>query len=224
MHTDIRKIVSSVILGGALLGASAAQAQDMVTNYGPYVSVAGGLNDSKTMNFALRNPINAAPSSRNIFYDTGYTFNGAFGTKWTNGLRTELEVGYRKSGVERMDATALEGSQKVLGVMGNVLYDIDTGSRVNFSVGGGVGVGRAKWDNVRATGLPTFTDTDTNLQWQAIGEVSMPISQQMAVFAGYRYVTLYDNNFISTTGAARASAGTNRSHNVLLGLRYFFNS
>ncbi|MHB1205901.1 MAG: outer membrane protein [Rhodospirillaceae bacterium] len=216
--------MSSIVLGGALCGAAAAQAQDTGANYGPYVSIAGGINDPKSMDFALRNPITAAPTSRTANFNTGYNFNGAFGTKWTNGIRTELEVSYRKSGVDNISGTTVDGSQKTLSLMGNALYDIDTGSRLNFSVGGGVGVGRAKWDNVNGAGLPTFNDSDTNLQWQAIGEVGLPIGRQMSLFADYRYITLYDNNFISTTGSARASAGTDRSHNILVGLRYFFNS
>ena len=224
MRTDMRRIMSSVILGGALLGASTAGAQDVGANYGPYVSIAGGMSDSRDMNIALRNPITAAPSNRNVGFNTGWTLNGAFGNKWTNGIRTELEVSYRKVGVDHLDGTTLNGSQKVLGGMGNVLYDIDTGSRINFSVGGGVGVGHSKWDNVRGAGLPTFNTSDTNLQWQAIGEVGMPITRNVSLFADYRYITLYDNNFASTTGTARASAGTDRSHNVLVGLRYFFNS
>lgn len=223
MHTDMRRVMSSTILGLALF-AGAAQAQDLGANYGSYVSIAGGLSDSKDMNIALRNPLTAAPVSNTIHTNTGWTLNGAFGNKWTNGIRTELEVGYRKVGLDRMNATTVDGSQKTLSVMGNVLYDIETGSKVNFSVGGGVGIGRAKWDNVRGTGIPSFNDTDTNLQWQAIGEVSMPVGERMALFADYRYVTLYDNNFVSTTGTARASNGTDRSHNVLVGLRYFFSS
>jgi opacity protein-like surface antigen len=224
MRTDMRRIMSSMIVGGALIGAAAAQAQDTGPNYGPYVSIAAGLNDPKSMDFALRNPTTAAPVGSTAHFDTGYNFNGAFGTKWTNGIRTELEVSYRKAGMDHIGATAVDGSQKTLGLMGNVLYDIDTLGRINFSVGGGVGVGHSKWDNVRAAGLPTFNDHDTNLQWQAIGEVGLPIGRQLALFADYRYITLYDNNFISTTGTARASAGTDRSHNVLVGLRYFFNS
>jgi opacity protein-like surface antigen len=224
MRTDMRRIMSSIILGGALCGGAAAHAQEAGANFGPYVSIAGGINDPKSMNVALRNPLTAAPSNRTVNYDTGYNFNGAFGTKWTNGIRTELEVSYRKSGVDNIGGTTVDGSQKTLSLMGNALYDIDTGSRLNFSVGGGVGVGRAKWDNVGGAGLPTFNDHDTNLQWQAIGEVGLPIGRQMALFADYRYITLYDNNFVSTTGTARASAGTDRSHNVLVGLRYYFNS
>lgn len=224
MHTDMRRLMSSTILGFALLGAGAASAQDYGANYGPYASIAGGLTDSKDMTFALRNPLNAAPTTNTLHTNTGWTLNGAFGTKWTNNIRTELEVAYRKVGLDRINATAAGGSQKTLSLMGNALYDIDTGSKVNFSVGAGVGIGRAKWDDVRATGIPSFNDTDTNLQWQAIGEVSMPVGERMALFADYRYITLYDNNFISTTGTARASNGTDRSHNVLVGLRYFFRS
>ncbi len=223
MHTDMRRIMTSTILGLAL-SAGTASAQDYGANYGPYVSVAGGMTDSKDMNIALRNPLGAAPTSNTIHTNTGWTVNGAFGNKWTNGLRTELEVAYRQVGADRINATTLSGSQKTLSLMGNVLYDIETGSKINFSVGGGAGVGRAKWADVRGMGVPSFNDSDTNLQWQAIGEVSMPIGEKMALFADYRYITLYDNNFYSTTGTARASAGTDRSHNVLVGLRYYFGS
>ena len=218
--------VFSALLGATVLclgTASASRAQD-VANIGPYVSVSGGINDPRSMDVAVRNPIGAAATDSHVHYDTGYMFTGAFGNKWSNGFRTEVEASYRKADINSIGATSLTGSQKVLSLMGNVLYDIDTLGRVNFSIGGGAGVGHNKWDTVTAgtVGSQVYDTHDTNLQWQAIGEVGLPLGHQMALFADYRYITLYDNAFTSTTGTSRISAGTDHSHNVLMGLRYYF--
>ena len=225
--TDKRRILPAICIGActfyALAGARLAHAQQAGANYGPYVSIAGGVSFPDDMSMTLRNPAGGPPQSRDVNFNTGFNINGAIGEKWTNGFRTELELGYRHADISRFDAVSWTGSQKVLGLMGNVLYDIDTHGGLTFSVGGGAGVGHNKWDNVApaAGGGPVFDSHDTNFQWQAIGEVSVPVSTRLAAFADYRYITLYDNAFTSPSGA-RISAGTDHSNNILVGLRFFF--
>ena len=106
--------------------------------------------------------------------------------------------------------------------MGNVLYDVNISSFI-VSAGAGAGVGHNKWAGVTGFGVPRFDDGSTNLQWQGIGEVALPFSTHLAAFADYRYITLYDNKFDSTTGTSRLSGGTDHTHNFMVGLRYFFN-
>jgi opacity protein-like surface antigen len=204
--------------------ASAALAQQDVS-YGPYASIAGGLNLTRDNTVVLRNPATAnLGTARDVTYSTGWNATAAFGDKWQNGLRTEAEVSYRHAGIDRFGVATGTGSQSVWGFMGNVLYDIDTRSKLNFSVGGGVGAGRASWNSVSAPGTPNFDDSDLNLQWQAIAEVGMPLSSQVHAFVDYRYITLYDSKFNSSPAGARVSGGTDHSHNILVGLRYYFDA
>jgi opacity protein-like surface antigen len=221
--TGKRCLLSAVALCGVVSAASAAFAQEDVS-YGTYLSLGGGLNLTQDDTKVLRNPdISNLGVSRDVSYNTGYNITGAFGYKWLSGFRTEAEVSYRHSGIDRLNTVDWSGSQAVWGFMGNVLYDFNTASKINFSVGGGVGAGRASWNNVTAPASPNFDSHDTNLQWQLIGEVGMPLSSQIQAFVDYRYITLYDSKFTSVPPGARISAGTDHSHNILVGLRYYFN-
>jgi hypothetical protein len=219
--TGKRCLLSAVALCGAFGAASAASAQDI--SYGSYLSLGGGLNLPTNDTKVLRSPANSNLGvSREVSYNTGYNITGAFGYKWLGGFRTEAEVSYRHAGIDQFNNVDWSGSQGVWGFMGNVLYDFNTASKINFSVGGGIGVGRASWNNVTAPAAPNFDSHDTNLQWQAIGEVGMPLSSQVHAFVDYRYITLYDSKFTSVPAGARISGGTDHSHNILVGLRYYF--
>lgn len=220
--TGKRCLLSAVALCGVFGAASAAFAQEM--SYGTYLSLGGGLTMPQDSTMVLRNPANSNLGvSRDVSFNTGYNITGAFGYKWLSGFRTEAELSYRHAGIDQFNGTDWSGTQSTWGFMGNVLYDFNTASKINFSVGGGIGAGRASWNNVTAPAAPNFDSHDTNLQWQLIGEVGMPLSSQVQAFVDYRYITLYDSKFTSVPAGARISDGTNHSHNVLVGLRYFFN-
>ena len=222
--TGKRCLLPALAMCGVFAAASAAVAQDDV-NYGTYASIAGGLNLTRDNTVVLRNPATSNfGSPLNATYGTGWNATAAFGNKWQSGLRTEAEVSYRHAGIDTLGVSNANGSQSVWGFMGNVLYDIDTRSKINFSVGGGVGAGHASWNNVNAPGVPNIDDSDLNLQWQAIAEVGMPLSSQVHAFVDYRYITLYDNKFDSSPAGARVSGFTDHSHNILVGLRYYFNA
>jgi opacity protein-like surface antigen len=148
-------------------------------------------------------------------------------------LRTEAEVNYRQSELDDIAGARTTGRQKVLGFMGNVLFDIDLGENSRFRpyIGGGAGVGYTKWKNVQADpsgtfplGGPRYDDRDKGFQWQAIGGFNHAINENMDGFIEYRYIGIENLKFHTRTplGFSAASRHNDRSHNLLLGVRFNF--
>ena len=195
----------------------------------PYVSLGGGFSMPNDSTVDYRNTPTSPKVTGTTGFDTGYIFSGALGYRFESGLRTEAEINFRKSGVDSIAGTDASGKQRVLGLMGNVLYDFAPISTFRPYIGGGVGVGWNKWSGVSAgpsatfpAGTATVSDKDTAFQWQGIAGVATPISERTDVFVEYRYIGLEQNKFAGVTGTTMASRHDDRSHNALVGVRYNF--
>ena len=217
-----------IALLGTLAGlctASTAFAQ------GPYFSVGGGLNqpEDSSVNYTIPSTTGTTTPAETTF-DMGYILSGALGYQWENGFRTEAEVNYRQASINDIAGAGAPGRQKALSVMGNVLYNIGDYNSFKPYVGGGAGYVWNKWKNVTgnpsatfALGTPNFTDRDGAFQWQAIGGVSHPFTERMDGFVEYRYIGTINNRFQSgVPGAGTASSHDDRSHNLLVGVRFKF--
>ena len=211
------------------IAAGAAFAQE--TRENTYVSIGGGASfpGSSSVNYTNA-PASPAVNGQTSF-DTGYILSGALGYRWASGMRTEVEYNFRKAGVDHIAGADAAGKQRVHGLMGNVLFDIGDYNSFRPYVGGGAGVGWNRWSGVQGgpsatfpAGTALFTDTDTALQWQAIGGVTKPLSENVDGFVEYRYIGLENNKFRggTTPTAIAASRHDDRSHNILAGVRYNF--
>jgi opacity protein-like surface antigen len=222
---------------GALAGlnaASSALAQDTMTvAQGPYVSFAAGASQPDPSHVFVSNPTTTPGVNAKTTFDTGIAFSAALGYRWQRGLRTEAEMNYRQAEINDIAGARATGRQKVLGFMGNMLFDIDLGEDQRFRpyIGGGAGVGYNKWKHVRATesgtfpvGSPQFDDRDTVFQWQAIGGFNHAINENIDAFVEYRYIGLQNVKFYTTSplGFSSISRHNDRSHNLMLGMRFNF--
>lgn len=203
---------------------------------GPYLSLGAGANRVEPDNTNIIGPPRTAglPSTNTpskFTFGTGYDILGAAGWHFGNGFRAELEGGWRQSPVHRVNGTAWTGGQQVLSLMGNAYYDFhtpDSDSRFQFTpyIGGGVGVGRERFYNVSnrsIPGSPIFSGHDSGFQWQAIGGVSMPLSERIAAFVEYRYISLSNSRIGSRSDPiSRVVDFDNHSHNVVVGVRFSF--
>jgi outer membrane protein OmpA-like peptidoglycan-associated protein len=216
----------------AIAGASAADFTTPVP--GPYISLGAGITVPEPDHGDILGPVPGPGLARpriptKFSWDTGYNVIGAFGWKTRIGLRPEIELGWRSAAIDRVNGVPWSGNQNVAGVMANVLYDFDSGGRLTPYAGGGVGVARQRFDNIRPPSTPSapvppvYTGHDTNFQWQLIAGVSGRITDRLSAFIDYRYIRLDGSSIHSravSCGCAHIVRYDNASHNVIVGLRY----
>ena len=196
---------------------------------GPYLSIGGGISipEKSGIDISATTPLAPKTAVRATF-DNGYVLSGAAGYRWDGGFRTELEVNYRHNTLNDINTRPSVGKQGVLGVMGNLIYEFNTENAMDITpyVGGGFGGSWNKWTGVGSpsAATPTFTDRDFAWQWQAIGGLSIPLSEQLSAFTEYRYMGAINNKFNSVPAGFQAFHHSPRSHNLLVGLRFNFGS
>ena len=167
----MKKIQLALLAGIASMAMSSAALAE-----GGYFSFGGGFHLPQDSNITLRRPPTFVPTTNPVTFDTGYILAGALGYKWQSGLRTELELGYRKSTVNDFSGAGATGNQRVMGLMGNLLYDFGELGSINPYVGGGIGGASTKWNNVQSSRSATFptgappilNDKSSAFQWQGI--------------------------------------------------------
>ena len=229
---------SSILMMGA-----AAQAADLYTpapapmpayTGGWYFSAFGGANWLNDTSFSITGAM------VDNEYDTGFVAGGAIGYDFGQamgplGLRLEAEVSYRSNDVDSHTVTVIGagpgtfpsgvGSTTALAGMGNVLFDLNTGSPFTVYGGGGLGVANIDFDG-HATGpdaASVMNDDDTVFAWQLIAGTGYEISPNMVLDVQYRYFNAGDVSLTSTAAGGSVSSSTDyESHAVVGGIRFKF--
>jgi OOP family OmpA-OmpF porin len=222
---------SSILMMGA-----AAQAADLYSpapmpayTGGWYFSGFGGANwlDSTTFDIQTSPP----PITVINEYETGFVVGGAIGYDFGQamgplGMRFEAEISYRDNDVDihRSGGNSFPesvGSTSALAGMGNLLFDLNTGSAFTIYGGGGLGVANVEFDgHGTAPGAVLMSDDDTVFAWQAIAGVGYEISPGWMLDVQYRY---FNATGVSLTAVNGASSSTDyESHAVLGGIRIKF--
>lgn len=132
--------------------------------------------------------------------DTGFVLGGAVGTsldRWAKGLRTEVEVSYRRNDlgghwIYDSDTTGtLEGNMSTFAIMANVWYEFDIGSKVRPYIGGGAGWARMDGDMVAISSSgDSWTDTSVSVSgfaWQLGIGGRYEVANGVDLGIGYRY-------------------------------------
>jgi opacity protein-like surface antigen len=180
---------------------------------GLYVSVFGGPNfqqDSSGVNFGTFSGDDATTSYAESA-DTGFVLGAAVGARldrWANGLRSELEVSYRRNDVSgewynytdagEDSATGTIGANtSTFAIMANLWYDFDVAWKAKPYVGAGVGWARSSLDvGVAVTdesfccgynGSETFSDEQSGFAWMLGAGVNYEVSPGVDVGIGYRF-------------------------------------
>lgn len=145
------------------------------------------------------------------------------------GYRVEVEGGYQKAGVEshlvrgtgKFDGNDAFGDSKVLYGFVNVYGDVPITDRLALTAGGGVGVGRVKFDNYGVRGAGTaLDDSATALGYHLDAGVTYQVTDAVALEALYRYQSFVD-------AEVRTENGNDQkldldSHSILAGVRVGF--
>lgn len=205
MHDSASALRRSAVLAVAAVGFLELPAQAQTTP-GSYVLGGAGLS-------LLEDARDRGAANTTHEFDPGWTGLGAVGYAFANGLRLEGELGYRRNGVDNGPGNASAWS-----LMGNALYDFNTGTRFTPYVGVGVGGARLNFNNV-ATGGTTVDDGDTVVAYQGLAGVGYQVTTNLSVDLGYRYFTTEKPRFSSSAGTVESDYD---DHAVVLGLRYQF--
>ncbi len=197
----------------------ATTAVALVSMYSPanardlYVSVFGGLNfqsdSSQTVQGSFFGGDATTAYSENA--DTGFVVGGAIGAhldRWAQGLRTELEVSFRRNDIDgwwsvstETDSGFAEGllgaNTSTFAIMANVWYEFDIGSKARPYVGGGAGWARGRIEvavtestNTIGFGFnesTTYEETESGFAWTLGAGVNYEVSPGVDVGIGYRY-------------------------------------
>ena len=127
-----------------------------------------------------------------IKYDTGWLAEGVLGFMQSNGIRGELEFGYRNNEVKNVDLGSFDGNPDVsieaYSIMANVIYEFD----YNLFIGDakrpsafrpflGFGFGGAA--------ISDDHDNDEVFAYQAIGGLTYELTDNWFLTATYAYFT-----------------------------------
>jgi OOP family OmpA-OmpF porin len=225
----------SAAVSALFLMSGAAHSADLYTpppmpayTGGWYFSAFGGANWLDDTSFNI-DP--AGPAIVDNDYDTGFVVGGAIGYDMGQamgpfGLRFEAELSYRNNDVNSHSLGGQPlggpfGSTSALAGMGNILFDLNTGSPFTIYGGGGLGVANVEFDGHGAAGPGTvMNDDDTVFAWQAIAGMGYEISSNIVLDVQYRYFNASDVSLTSVSGAS--SSTDYESHAVLGGIRFKF--
>jgi OmpA-OmpF porin, OOP family len=159
-------------------------------------------------------------------FKTGFRTTAALGWGFGNGLRSELEVGYAASDV---DTSFLSNNGRItqFTVMGNMLYDFDTGTAWTPHVGAGIGIGDDRIGGMNTpVGIQPIDVHSHVFTYQAIAGIEYAIAPQLKLGVDYRYLGSGDVS-VSPGSVPASPHGADfniDSHNILLTLRLDFGS
>ena len=203
----------------AATGASGAHAQSQPTN-GFYIGGAAGMNLEEGNRFR-----NGGGNSTDT-YDPGFVGTLDLGYGFGNGLRVEVEPGYRNNQVDRVNGVEAGSHMQSATLMGNVLYDFN-----NFQTPWlpltphiGVGVGDANvWDRSVAPSGNNVSGSTNRFAYQAIGGLDYALKPNQKIGVDYRYMVVHNASFPTVAGGS-AHAGDLDNHSFLATYRYEFNA
>ena len=212
----LRNALLAATLLTAVSGAALAQGNQHPKGF--YVGGALGANITGDLDAKI-NSTSLGVNNNDLTFDmkTGYAILGAVGYAYGNGLRTEIEPGYRRNSIDGISGAAaaanLSGKLENLSVMLNAIYDINIGSALVPYLGAGLGTSRV---NGKVDGEG---DSKWKLAYQGIAGVAYSLNNQVKLDLGYRYFATPDVKVGADVGTIEYE---NTNHSVLLGLRYHF--
>lgn len=208
---------------------------------GPYIAAGTGYNHLQTEKIpGIETGFGLQPGG-NVKTDPGVLALASVGWGFSNGFRAELESGYRRNGLNRVTAGALQnawadGDEIKSTIFLNALYDFEkTSFGVTPYVGLGVGHARIKWKNFiseNETETVAHNSAVNQRVYQGIIGISFMenVIPNLSMTAEYRYMT--------TDGGRRHPGRVERSrfgafpittqlertqdHALMIGVRYQF--
>lgn len=197
------RVLAVLVLGMVCFSASAEGVK-------PYVRVSGGgalLNDSNL----------SAPDFRaEMEADPGYVLGAAAGLAM-DCFRAELEFGYQKNDLDKLNVTApfvgagsIDGKVEIMTLMMNGYVDFKNKSIITPYLMAGIGAAKV---DVKMDGE---SDDDVVLAGQIGAGLAFAVSGNVSIDTEYRYFMTDDPNFDGTDAEISG-------HRLQVGVRYTFN-
>lgn len=174
-----------------------------------------------------------------VAFDHDYGFDGALFVGYDLGaFRLEAEVAYKRARVDDIETifafpppagpspvgefSAGGGSTSALSFMINGMLDFGDDDGISGFVGGGAGVARVNYNNVRAfeSRDPYIDDHDSKFAWQLFAGVRQAISDNVDVTVRYRFFNVNKLEVLDIGGFPGRSSFS--SHSVLGGITFNF--
>jgi OmpA-OmpF porin, OOP family len=195
---------------------------------GPYAGISGG---GQWLNNISPRGGGADVKSQ---FDGSYVGLGTVGWNFGNGIRAEIEGGYRRSDVSGVRGAGPGEAGGALGIytaMVNGLYDFDLGRygvpTYGFVPHLGVGVGwaGARFDHASLYNGETMSGKEDLFAYQGIAGVDYRVAPQVKISLDYKYLGTERGDFHLSPGLEGTGARTSiQDQAVLLGVRYEFGS
>jgi outer membrane protein OmpA-like peptidoglycan-associated protein len=131
-----------------------------------YLGAGAGVNFANDLDVSGGNELNS---------DLGWAGIGTLGFRFGNGMRAEVEGGYRFNDGDINGASA---NTKTWDAMANLLYDLETGTFIEPYIGVGLGAVNTEMAN----------DSEWAFAYQGIAGVSFEVNDWVEPFVDYRYL------------------------------------
>ncbi|MGC2857724.1 OmpA family protein [Novispirillum sp. DQ9] len=213
------RILAGLLAAGISAGtAFAVQAQETTAPVGPYVGGQAGVNWARDRDYTR------AGASVSPDYEMGPALSGHLGYNFGQvgpvGLRTEGEVAWRRNSLDDLNGRDANGRLTSLGLFGNVLVDIPTGTALTPFVGAGLGAVQVNASDISARGFRNLDDSEWKLGYQGIAGMSYALTEQLALRGDYRYMATTTPTFTADNGnSVKVPTG---NHTLMVGLTWHF--
>lgn len=215
-------LLASAAIAALGIGAGSASASEL--HDGWYLSVGAGANwvEDTTVTTAFGAEIEGSA-------DTGWALHGSIGYDFLESpLRLEVEFAHRANDIDeaRVGAvtfTGLDDDVTQASAMVNLVLDFAVGEDTEFSLGAGIGLGRA---DIEVSGPALFvTDAtdDLTLAYQGLAGFAFGVGDQTQLFLEYRYFVLTDHTVRTfPLGVPLDNDIDLTNQTASIGLRFFF--
>lgn len=173
------------------------------------------------LSLPLDSDLDSATTSQEVDLDRSIVGNVAIGHGYGNGVRTELEIGFRENDVDSISGGGSgTGDVGTWSVMANALYDVAVDGPLKPFFGIGAGIARLDASGATPSTGTSIDDSDTAFAWQGMAGVAYAVNERVKLTLGYRYFSVPDADLNNNAGTSFETDYA--SHDVLFGLRYSF--